>query len=74
MDNFNELEWYKKSLQKLIKPCPFCGGKDIGIHVPNKQGMEDVKCFTCGCTMQKALGVGVVGAWNERVIEKLNKS
>ena len=74
MDNFNELEWYKNSLQKLLKPCPFCGGKDLRIHVPNKQDKEDVYCCTCGCTMQKALGVGVVDAWNERASEKLNKS
>lgn len=64
--NFNELEWYKQALQSQLKPCPFCGGKEITIHVPNSDNKEDIMCLTCGATMEKALGVGVVIAWNRR--------
>ena len=66
MDGFDELKWYKDSLQKQLKPCPFCGGTDLHIHVPNKNNHEDVHCCTCGAHMEKAIGVGVVTAWNER--------
>lgn len=61
------LNWFEKSLQDLLKPCPFCGSTDIAIHVPNNEGKEDITCLTCGCKMQKALGVGVVSSWNKRV-------
>jgi len=63
---FDELKWYKDALQKQLKNCPFCGGNDIAIHVPNQEGKEDITCLTCGAKMTKALGVGVVQSWNVR--------
>ncbi len=44
----------------------FCGENDIAIHVPNKEGQEDITCLKCGAKMSKALGVGVVKWWNTR--------
>jgi Lar family restriction alleviation protein len=64
--NFDELKWYKEALQSQLKPCPFCGSKDIAIHVPNKGGNEDITCLKCGAKVEKALGVGVVLSWNLR--------
>ena len=66
--NFDELKWFKESLQKQLKPCPFCGSaKDVVIHAPNKDNKEDVECLRCGVKMTRALGVGVVASWNDRV-------
>lgn len=65
---FDHLTWYKQSLQSQLKPCPFCGASDeqLAIHVPNEHNKEDITCLRCGATMEKALGVGVVRAWNCR--------
>jgi len=68
MDTFDKLKWAEEILQKLLKPCPICGEKkDIAIHVPNKDGMEDVQCLKCGLIMEKALGIGAILMWNKRV-------
>lgn len=64
--NFDELKWYNDALRSQLKPCPFCGSKDIAIHVPNKYGNEDVTCLQCGAKIEKTLGVGVVLSWNLR--------
>jgi len=66
-NDFNVLEWAKKELLSQLKPCPFCGGNDIAIHVPNKEEKQDINCLTCGAKMTKALGVvGLIDSWNER--------
>lgn len=64
----NTEKWYKEALKSLLKPCPFCGakGNDLAIHVPNNDNKEDITCVKCGCKMQRALGVGVALAWNQR--------
>lgn len=70
----------KKTVHELLKPCPFCGGKDIAYKIDEnpetgkpKPGTREsfdrteyVKCLTCGATVKKALGVNAVIAWNER--------
>ena len=67
MEKFNELEWYKETLSKLIKPCPICGAEKPALRLLNKEGKEIIKCFNCGLKLEKAIGVGVVQSWNNRV-------
>ncbi len=68
--NFDRIQWYKEALKSLLKPCPFCGakGNDLVIHAPNNDNKEDITCTKCGCKMQRALGVGVAFAWNQRTV------
>lgn len=66
----NTEKWYRMALKSLLKPCPFCGSNEaaLSIHVPNKNGREDITCDVCGCKMERELGTGVALAWNQRTV------
>lgn len=63
----------KSKAQLKIKPCPFCGSKDINILTKPDQGAVTIYCGLCSAegadrdeceTLQS-----VVDSWNERVGE-----
>jgi hypothetical protein len=68
--------YLKKTILKLLKPCPFCGGTDIDFRLIDKKtgqctesmdsSLEEIRCLTCGCNMQRSTGVGVCNSWNTR--------
>lgn len=67
MDKFNINDWYKNAVLDSLKHCPMCGADAPKLTVPNKDNKESVHCLECGLKIEKALGVGVVQAWNNRV-------
>ncbi|HBF46192.1 MAG TPA: hypothetical protein DDW91_06830 [Shewanella frigidimarina] len=50
-----------------LKPCPFCGSKDIAANTVNEESMsgyDSVECLNCGVE-----GMGwSVDDWNERAL------
>lgn len=69
------------TIEKSLKPCPFCHGTDLNFRLIHEDGkefklsananmsdnlFEEVRCVICGCNMRRKLGVGVVNQWNER--------
>ena len=63
-----------------LKPCPFCGSKDVKIYSYSDGGIC-VKCLDCYCQTQTCSDYNIVGAkkqsayetvveaWNRRVTE-----
>jgi len=77
MKEFNQNEWYDRTIKQLLKPCPICGtSENIIIHAPNKHDKEDVQCISCGLKIEKALGMnkGAVACWNTRTKPKKPKN
>ncbi len=58
------------------KPCPFCGGADLGVHVALLNPDDDrVECTQCGArgprrSVVKGDDQALVAAWNRRPIEE----
>ena len=52
-----------------LKPCPFCGGKDVEIR-DLKLGVYAV-CRRCGASIKSSNSiVDVIAAWNRRAIDR----
>ncbi len=51
-----------KSLSEELKPCPFCGEKDIRL-------IDKIfpTCSECGATQNNVIGGVAIGLWNQRV-------
>ena len=60
---------------KKLKPCPFCGERNIIAYSTqrNKNGLWTIKCFKCGanvefkCPAESDLEEEAVKAWNRMV-------
>jgi len=52
-------------MSEKLKPCPFCGGKDIQIAI--KEGaFKKAYCNNCYAEVQTKDGIGLVEKWNTR--------
>lgn len=55
---------------ELIKPCPFCGGNDIGVFNLGRNGNQGVElcCQDCGARSCRGLNLQAAkNQWNRRV-------
>ncbi len=54
-------------MNEKLKPCPFCGSKEI--VVIENGGTYDVHCRNCGCgSPYRYKKEDVIKAWNRRVV------
>jgi len=66
MSVYSLTETHKRALAKGLKPCPFCGFRDIGVVESNL--MRHVECRNCGASTKKSDNINeAVSLWNDRL-------
>ncbi len=58
-------------MSEELKSCPFCGGNDIHVAVPNDIGDSyDIYCIDCGANVSASGREEVLTTWNTRASER----
>lgn len=54
--------------ENILKPCPFCGGVDVKVHIPySTDDCYMVQCYGCNCNTAIYMTVNqAIEAWNRR--------
>lgn len=54
--------------ENILKPCPFCGGVDVKVHIPYfTDDCYMVQCYGCNCNTAIYMTVNqAIEAWNRR--------
>lgn len=56
-----------KKITEKMKPCPFCGSKELRLGHDNTFGWHYVYCFMCGSSSREDLNEEIAkAAWNVR--------
>lgn len=61
-------------MPKELKPCPFCGSKNILTATQKPVGMGEyfmIKCFDCSAEITRSTKRKATEAWNRRVNDDL---
>lgn len=64
----DEFDWLALQCKEELKPCPFCGHRDIRVRKNNAKDVCYIFCNGCGCsTGGDVVRDMAIETWNRRV-------